>query len=90
VLSSIDSCGGKAERGGICNEEEGIFGVRSVSKSTELQPEEECDIDMRSCIKYGIVEMRGERAQGFVGDVRSCSKVGSTNLTKRYSHDKPF
>jgi hypothetical protein len=34
---------------------------------------------MRLCTKWGIVAIRGERAQGFV-DVRSCSSVGSIKL----------
>jgi len=38
------------------------------------------DAGTRSCAKCGIVEMRGESAQGFVEDVRSCSSVGSITL----------
>lgn len=30
--------------------------------------------------KCGIVEMSGDRAQGFVCEVKSCSKVGSIYL----------
>lgn len=33
--------------------------------------------EMRVCVKWGIVEMRGARAQGFVDDIKSCSRVGS-------------
>jgi len=32
------------------------------------------------CVKCGIVEMSGERAHGFVDDVKSCSRAGSTKL----------
>jgi hypothetical protein len=35
---------------------------------------------LRVCVKCGIVEMSGERAHGFVDDVKSCSRVGSTKL----------
>jgi hypothetical protein len=32
------------------------------------------------CAKCGIVAISGERAQGFVVDMRSCSSVGSIKL----------
>ena len=34
----------------------------------------------RVCVKYGIVEMSGERAHGLVFEARSCSSVGSMYL----------
>lgn len=34
-----------------------------------------------SCTKCGIVAISGESAHGFVSDIKSCSKVGSTYLT---------
>jgi hypothetical protein len=33
--------------------------------------------EMRVWLKCGIVDMSGERAHGLVGDIRSCSRVGS-------------
>lgn len=33
-----------------------------------------------SCIKYGIVAINGESAQGFVSDIKSCSSAGSRYL----------
>jgi hypothetical protein len=35
-------------------------------------------VGRRLCAKWGMVEISGERAHGFVGDARSCSSVGST------------
>jgi hypothetical protein len=35
---------------------------------------------MRVWLKCGIVDMSGERAHGLVGDIRSCSRVGSMKL----------
>jgi hypothetical protein len=42
-------------------------------------PHPQESVRRRLCAKCGIVEIRGERAQGFV-DVRSCSSVGSIKL----------
>jgi hypothetical protein len=33
-----------------------------------------------SCTKWGIVAISGNRAHGFVSDIKSCSKVGSMYL----------
>jgi len=33
-----------------------------------------------SCTKWGIVAISGERAHGFVSDIKSCSRVGSMYL----------
>jgi hypothetical protein len=60
------------------------LGVTSASKLLREDEGGEGDPAVRSCLKYGIVDMSGERAHGFVEDVRSCSKVGSTTLKKKY------
>lgn len=48
--------------------------------SGELDGEAEHSEEMRVCAKCGIVEIRGDSAQGFEEDVRSWSKVGSINF----------
>jgi hypothetical protein len=46
------------------------LGVASTSRWSE-GGESKPESVMRSCIKWGIVDIRGESAQGFVEDVRS-------------------
>lgn len=76
VSSHMEERGGKR---GI----EGIFLIKGG-----LRKWDECSSSSRVCMKCGIVEISGERAQGFVDDVRSCSKVGSTRLQEMTSLSK--
>jgi hypothetical protein len=67
-----------------------VLGVASAMGQIRLLREDEGgerESSVRSCIKCGIVEMRGDSAHGFVEDVRSCSKVGSMILSTYYRQD---
>jgi hypothetical protein len=39
---------------------------------------------MREWVRFGMVDIRGERAHGCVGEERSCSKVGSMYLAHKF------
>ena len=52
----------------------------SDAGASDRMPERGSSVMMRVCIKCGIVDTSGERAHGLVGDVKSCSRVGSMYL----------
>jgi hypothetical protein len=84
VSSETDALGGNGGKL-VCGKVVARGVMSSQGSFRLLRDDDHCEADdgMRSCMKCGMVDMRGERAHGLVGDIRSCSKVGSTNLCPR-------
>ena len=65
----------------------GSYSNRLLSRDEDVDEEEG---GIRSCTKCGMVAMNGDSAHGFVGEVRSCSSVGSMNLTQSSHCKRPM
>lgn len=86
VSSEIESVGGKGSIDGFLGQP---LDSDIASKLSWEDDGETGGVWIRLCAKLGMVAMRGESAQGLVGDERSWSRVGSTNFINLSAAPEP-